>query len=395
MKTKLIATALLVAILLGGCSGEKISNENEVRPGVYMSNTPVDFPFPTSGYSVYFVGETHGNRETKLVFQTFLKNLYQQAGVRDVILEEDQAYEAEANAYVFGLADPLPHGLCLRTDILTQVREFNATLPADEKVTVHLVDVDSPFPIIYQHLKALKEQIGPAAEAIQLPHLSDVRNWSAEQKESLVNELKEASKGKPEIVNALDTIAMSFAWHALGNSMDTKQPAGPGGRAAFAPIREDVITKNIEYVLSHLNGKPVLVFFGVDHGMKTMGDPNPPVEGFKPWVQRLVESGIGVYSLSIDGLSGTGYWRGESFTYEEPGGQQYSETTQYEFEDGTPIVSLFEAHPDRGIIYVDLRAEANSTVKLPPMFVKLPASKLYDGLVFFKEFTPMENACGD
>jgi len=47
MKTRIIISILLVAFILGGCS------KAEVLPGIYMSNDPADFPFPTSGYTVY------------------------------------------------------------------------------------------------------------------------------------------------------------------------------------------------------------------------------------------------------------------------------------------------------------------------------------------------------
>ena len=74
MKTKHMTTILLVAcMILGGCSNA------EVLPGVYMSNDPADFPLSTSGYTVYIVGETHGNRETKLIFQSYLQRLYKKS----------------------------------------------------------------------------------------------------------------------------------------------------------------------------------------------------------------------------------------------------------------------------------------------------------------------------
>ena len=45
-----------------------------------MSSDPADFPFSTSGYTVYFVGEAHGNQETKMVFQAYLKNCMKSLG---------------------------------------------------------------------------------------------------------------------------------------------------------------------------------------------------------------------------------------------------------------------------------------------------------------------------
>jgi hypothetical protein len=393
MKIKLFITVLLVVILTGGCLQHNIQTENEVRPGVYMSNDPAEFSYPTSGYRVYFVGESHGNRETKLVFREYLKKLYEDAGLRDVILEEDQSYESDANAYVHGQVDQLAEGLCLRNDILNHIREFNASLPENQQVVVHLVDVDSPFPIIHKHLMELKDQIGSDADAIQVPRSSDLRNWNSQQRADLIMELQDIAANRPEILNGLDTVSLSLDWFFLGNRMDTRMPAAAGGQAFFAPIREDVITKNIEFLLNQLKDKPVLAFFGANHGMKTQGFAELPIEGFETWVERLTLSGVPVYSVTINALAGEGYWRGDTFTYEAPGEQQYEGVDGYRFGDGTTLVSLFETHPDRQILFVDLATEDNTDVQLPKSYLDIPASQLYDGLILFKEFTPMENAC--
>lgn len=379
MKTRALASVLLIVVLLGGCA-----KNIEVRPGVYMSNDPADFPFPTSGYTVYFVGETHGNHETKSVFQAYLKKLHKKAGLRDVILEEDQAYETEANAYVHGETDELPTGLCLRADILGQIREFNSNLPEGKMVTVHLVDVDSPFPAVYKHLTELYQQLGSAAQSIQFPDFSEFIMWSPEKMYELVEELKNIPTDDPDVSNELQTIYMSIEWFSLGNDMDT----GRGPRKSFFPMREEIITQNIQHLVAQLDGKPVLAFFGLFHGMKVVGTPIPPVYQFKSWIQRLVEENISIYSIAIFSTSGKSYWRGESFTY----GGDYME--EFQLSDGTSLVSLFDDLPDTKIIYTDLRTENNSTTTLPSyIFLDYPASQVYDGLIIFKEFTPMENVC--
>ncbi len=402
MKPRQLTCLLLAIFLIGGCAGEIQKDSQvaqatetptaeinrEVRPGIYMSNDPADFPFPTSGYDVYFVGETHGNPQTKQVFQAYLEKLYKEAGVRDVILEEDQVYETEANAYVQGSTDVFPHNICLRADILGQIREFNAALAAGEKVRVHLVDVDSPLPSIYQHIRDLHQPLGSAAADVSIPELSEFTNWSPKQRKDLVMELKKASAGQPAILNELETVDLSLKWYTMGNRLDENVPVG--FQKYFGPIREDVMTKNARYVLAELNGHPILVFFGGGHGMKTsdfLGD------GLTSWAQRLNDSGIKVYSLSILGASGDGFWHGQTFEYKE-GTQRYEGVDGYRFEDGASLSSWFETYPDRGILYADLRTAENAKIGLPSVYPDIPASQVYDGLVIFKEFTPMEDACG-
>lgn len=386
MKTRFMTGILLVSLILAGCSN------TEVRPGVDMSNDPADFAFPTSGYAVYIVGETHGNRETKLIFLSYLQRLYEEAGLRDVILEEDQAHESDANAYVRGETATLPARLCLRADILGQIREFNASLPTNEKVSVHLVDVDSPLGTIHKHLGELHAQLGPAGEAVHFPDLDEFRSWRSAPMYELIDELRQAAGDQPDILNGLDTVQRSLEWYYLGNRLEIGRPRG--SRQSFAPLREDVMTQNIQRVLSQLNGQPVLAFFGFNHGIKKAGDYNLPAEGFKPWAQRLVESDVSVYSLAIVGTSGNGYWHKEAFAYEVLWNQQYEGMHEYQFPDGTFLLSLFETHPELDIIHVDLQTEDNARIRLPSSYDQdIPASRVYDGLVIFREFTPMEDAC--
>lgn len=394
MKTRILTGILLVAVVMGGCIGEKVQEkefEGQISPGVYMSNDPDYFPFPTSGYTVYMVGEAHGNRETKRIFQAYLKRLYTEASLRDVILEEDQAYETDANAYVHGLTDQLHEKLCLRADILEIIRNFNAKLPVDEQVVVHLVDVDSPMSTIYKHVTELHQELGPAAESIQLPDFSDFNTWVPIQRREFVEALQGLPTSQTDIRNELHTVSLSLEWYLLGNRLDVGWPQGR--RARFAPLREEIMTKNIQFVLSQLNGNPVLAYFGGDHGMKVVASPYVPVKGFKSWTQNLIESGIDVYSLTINGLSGRGFWRGDTFEYEVDGNQQYEGVDGYRFENGTSLTSLFETYPDREILFADLLTNENANIRLPSKYYDIPASQVYDGLVIFKEFTPMDDVC--
>jgi hypothetical protein len=206
MKISALTVVLLLVIIIGACAGNTSATpeipkmtptpaeaQKEIRPGIYMSNDPADFPFPVSGYEVYIIGEAHGNRETKQLFQTYLKALYKEAGLRDVILEEHHAYESDANAFVQRRMEDLPVELCRRTDILGIIRELNAGLPENDRVIVHLVDLDSPLSVIYKHLAELHAQLGSTSETIVLPAFSDFENWSPRQVTDLLAALGNAA----------------------------------------------------------------------------------------------------------------------------------------------------------------------------------------------------------
>lgn len=278
---------VVTAFVLAGCITQESvhlpESVIEVRTGVYATNVAGDLPLPTSGYDMYVMGEWHGICEIQLLFLDYLKTLHETAGVCDIILEEDQVYERDANQYVSGVADTLCANLCLRTNILTSVREYNET------------------------------------------------------------------------------------------------PQGPY-------IREDTLTRNIQYILEELNGAPVLAFFGSGHTQKTQGYVSDYAQNFKSWTQRLAESGVTIYSVSVWGLSGNAYWR-----------WGMDQVTVYAdrmtFDDGTTLRTLFDTVPDYTVIYLDLRLDANKSFKFGEPYRDIPAQDMYDGIVIFRKVTPMEWAC--
>lgn len=377
MKQKLRIALLLIFLTLTACG------TNEIRPGVYVTDDVASLPLPTEGYRLYIVGEAHGNRETKLLFITYLKRLHAEAGIRDVILEEDQAYESVANAFVSGESDTLIPELCLRTDVLTLIREFNAAQPDGEKIKVHLVDVDSPMSTVHLHLQSLREQIGAPAEAIQIPELAEFETWKRGEMYKLIRELEAAAVDNPASLNGLETAHDSLRWYFLGNRIETGEAVGY--RALFAPIREEVITRNVQFLLESLGDKPLLAFYGSAHGIKLQADPNPPRDGFASWAQRIFESGIPVYSLDTLPLSGGYFWRGSLYPYGD--GIESSR-----LPDGANLGQLL-IEQDKSILYVDFRAEENAMSTLPSEYADIPAGQVYDGEVIFREATPMEDAC--
>lgn len=370
-------TILLTFILLLTSCGSQ-----EIRPGVYVTDDPSALPLPTSGYRIYIVGEAHGNRETKLLFISYLERLQEQAGLRDVILEEDQAYEGAANAYVLGGQTALAPELCLRHDVLTYIRDFNAAQVDDEKIKVHLVDVDSPLSAIHLHLRSLHERIGPAAGEISIPGQAEFETWSPAQMYALVDALGSVAADDASVLNGLQTIHDSIRWYWLGNRIET----GPatGNRMVFAPIREDIITNNIQFLVGN-SEVPYLVFYGSAHGMKLQADPYPPIRGFTSWAQRILESGIPVYSLDTYPMAGAYFWRGSEYPYESNGALTL-------LPDGTDLGQLLLGQ-DKTILYIDYRVGDNAASTLPTGYADIPAGQVYDGQVLFREVTPMNDAC--
>ena len=113
------------------------------------------------------VGEAHGTVEPKTLFSAYLATLHKH-GLRDVFIEEDQVYQEDARAYATWKTDVLPEGLCLRTDIIDVVRQFNRDLASEGRVRIHLVDLDSPAPAIRAHLIQLKQALGAPAASMEI-----------------------------------------------------------------------------------------------------------------------------------------------------------------------------------------------------------------------------------
>ncbi len=362
-----------------------ITDALQIRPGVFTTNEVGALPLPASGYDLYAVGETHGDRQVKLIFLAYLELLHEELGLRDVIVEEDQVYEREANAYVLGMSHTLRVDLCLRADVLKSVRAFNEQLAEEDKIRVHLVDVDSPLPAIYAHLNAARDQIGEAAHHIQIPPLNEFEGWSQNDALRLVEQLEGVAGDRGAVINALGTVRYSLHYYFAGNRIGIGPPVGS---PRYAPIREDAITRNIQHLLGTLNGAPMLALFGSSHTQKFQGVHTsiPELQDFKPWAQRLTESGVNIYSVAVWGLSGQTSWRGTTRDPDWGAGQ-------IQFSDGTTLDAVLNAAPNDRIVYADLRLEANASARFGGSFEDIPAGEIYDGFVVFRAFTPMENAC--
>jgi hypothetical protein len=198
----------------------------------------------------------------------------------------------------------------------------------------------------------------------------------------LVSALESAAAGDAYALNGLQTIHDSIKWYWLGNRVET----GPatGIRFSFAPIREDIITNNVQFLVGN-SDVSYLVFYGSAHGMKMQADPNPPRKGFTPWAQRIFESGIPVYSLDTLPLTGGYFWRGSEYSYDSLGMASH-------LPDGTDLGQLL-IEQDKNLLYIDFRVADNADSMLPSEYTDIPAGQVYDGQVIIRVATPMEDAC--
>ncbi len=357
-----------------------------LRPGVYATNQASALPLPTSGYDVYLIGEAHGEREAHLLTLNYLENLHDTAGLRDIVLERiSPAYEREVNEYTLGFSDTLPDRNFLDADILpVGVRALNETLPEDEKIRVHLVDVDIGLPAIHVHLQALQEQLGTAAERAPIPPFAEFRHWSEEEMLALVDQLTEVAGDRDATVHELASVTSSICAYFAWNRFER----GEATASEFASIREESTARNIQRLLEELEGRPVLALYGGWHAQKRQA--MDIYANAQPWTQRLTEAGIPIYSVLAKGISGHA---GSSTGYSQ---QVNRDPGQIIFADGTTLATLLDTAPGYNIVYVDLRLHSNASIRLGEELdpeirfdQDIPAGEIYDGIILFGEVTPV------
>jgi len=368
-----------------------IPHTQNLRPGVYTTNEIDALPLPTSGYELYVVGEPHAEREAHQLVFSYLKTLYETAGMRDIILEQiSPAYERDVNAYVLGHDDIVSPKWSFVADVVIDVRMFNDTLPDSEKVRFHLVDIDPDFADMYTHLQVLREELGAAAMGIDMPSLSEFRTWDEAEMLALVDQMAYVSQGRPGIISELTTVEDSIrsyvAWQRFGMKEISESEF-----IEQLSIREERIAQNTQNLLAKLDGAPVLALYGGWHAQKhpamivPLGSFSSPVfMEIQSWVQRLAESGVSIYSVLAWGISGEAKVKGSYLQ------QVDRDPHQMRFSDGITLGDVFDANPQHSIVYVDLRLGTNSTLRLGDDFQDVPAGEIYDGIILFREVSPVE-----
>ena len=275
--------------------------------------------------------------------------------------------------------------------MIVGVRILNDTLPDGEKVRVRVVDINANFSDVYAHLQVLLEELGTGTTSVDLPSWGEFRNWDEAQTLALVAQMADAARDRPGITRELITVHDSirsctawqrFGWGEIGESELLEQMS----------IRENTIAQNTQYLLAELDGAPVLALYGGWHVQKhpaaiiTWGGftQSTTMAGNPPWVQRLAESGVSIYSVFAEGISGEAQMAGSIPQRIE------REPHQMHFSDGTTMGDLFDSAPEHSIVYVDLQLGTNGTLRLGDEFQDVPAGEIYDGIMLFREASPVE-----
>ena len=351
----------------------------EVRPGVYVANDPAALPLPTEGYDIYVIGERHGIHEIHQLFLEYLKMLHSEIGLRDIILEASLYGEEAVNEYVYEHSNTLPRDYRLSMEeILSPLREFNASLPEDKKIRIHFVDADNWIMPIHQHLKSIQEMIGAPARNIDILLLEEFEKWTEDEMLGLVDRLMKVAESD----------AVLYELHIVECSV--QRLFATSGKAI---IRESIIAENIQYVLKELGGTPVIALYGAGHVLKrrTLAAHS----GFhckQTWVERLIEMGISVCPIRVTAVSGE-QWNYYSSTKSTT---IHRNSEQILFPDGSTLGDIFDENSEYNIVYIDLRIKENETVKaqftvggvLGCIEDNVPLIEAFDGLVVFGRVTP-------
>lgn len=354
------------------------SQISKLPPGFFAINNPGSLPLPTSGYRIYLMGEAHGHRENEVIFLSYLSHLYKDAGLRDVVLEEDQVYDEEAQAFVQGRRNDLPEGLCLRANILEGLRKFNLSLSLPQQIRVHLVDIDSPAQAIRQHILHLMKRVGKTAEDLKFP---GEQNFNSAGMSLFIEQLRSLTSDT-KILSELRTVKQSLLAYDDGFRVHTGDVEGN----SLHPDREEAITENILDLLKTVAVKtPVLGLYGEMHirkGMVTLH--NPPIwDHFThvPMASRLEKAGIKVYRFNCYPLSGSFHWRWGLVE------MRTDKTEQFRLGSGDTLPNIFKRVPDCRFLYVDF----SSGVKMLQGVEEF--SRLFDSCLFIRKATPIESRC--
>ena len=353
-----------------------------VRPGIYIAESTSMLPLPTDGYRLFVIGEIHGIYEVRKLTIEYLQLLHESIGLRDLILELGPAFEGSANDYINEETNTLVPSLCLYADILEGVRSLNQSYSKNERIRVHFVDVDYPLSAIYSHIRNIKERLGNTGEALVIPPLVEFLDWPESEMLALVDSIANApGPVSIAITMELKTIRDSIRWYFLVvPSGDVLLSPPPEARA----IREARIAQNIQNTLNDLGNAPVLALCGAGHAQKTLGTQE---FGQEPWAQRLSESGVPIHAIFATGMYGTAFWRGKTSHW-----GTHQDQILLPPPDGISLEVVLDEAPNYHVVYIDLRLDTTASILLPWQSDQ-KAGKLYDGIILFKEMSPMENAC--
>lgn len=350
-------------------------------------------PLPLVGYDLYILGEPHGIHELHTFTLAFLERLHRYSAVRDLILEEDQVFEREAQAYVSGGSSVIPPGACLSGDLLDGVRQLNEGLAQEDQIRVHFVDLDSTIHNVHKHMQILVQALGERGEGIPIPPLQEFNTWTYEEQLDLAQALA-AVGDQGHLMREIETVRASLLWLANGNGIPAEDPLGIELPVTLIPgsqwVREETITRNILDLVESGQARPALVSYGAWHVQKFPALPFfnevSPFDNY-PLVQRLGDAGIPLYSLALYAEQGTSSVRGQIAEI-----TPWVDPSQIYLGDMRLSWLLEQAAPNNQL-FVDFRVEPNASTILGTRFGLVRAGRVFDGLLLFRQVSAMKDFC--
>jgi hypothetical protein len=356
----------LAAGLLGG-----IAVAAGIRPGVWSASESSEIPLPASGYQAYLVGETHGLERNEPFQLQYLERLRRTSGLRDVAIEEDSVYEAEAQAFIRGEGEALPPELCLRAGVLNGLRRINQRLRAEEQIRVHLIDIDSPASAIASHLRAVQRNLN--ANNVKVPEASNIG------RDGLAAIAKFRQQPRSESIRSeLRTIALSIVAYREGLEVGLGEPKG----SPYLESREEAVAANLIDLIQTGRAPSILVLYGADHVSRTLRKDGGPERNqpFQPMALRLRNAGIRAFSAVTLPLAGELRWRGRHMELPWT-------AADGRLSSGETFQQLLAAYPKAEYFYIDASRERSS---LPSQDI----SRMdVDAFVLFRSSPAMTDRC--
>jgi hypothetical protein len=369
-RTRRIAWIAAVLFLIGSIESRSIAQQ--IRPGVWAGTQLQALPLPNDGFQVYFVGELHGIQQNAEFQVQYLAQLNKTAHLRDLAIEEKSVYEDRAQTYIDGKSSDLPAQLCLRTSLLRAIRQLNASLKQDERIRIHLLDIDSPPGTIREHLVNIQSRT-PAASKVDIPEADKIgQDGLASVMHLRQFPLDQRSQSE------LRTVEHSIRAYQLGFEAGT----GPAKGSPYLEDREQAMTDNLLDIIRSSPARSVLVLCGADHASRAVlkdggPDRNQP---FAPMALRLQRSGIKIYSVATFPLAGSSFWRGShrDLLWQPADGHLAS---------GETMDKLLAAAPQAKFFYID---KSQESARLPSQDI---SNFIVDAFLLFPSASAMKDEC--
>ena len=349
----------------------------EIHEGLHLYPS-LDIKFQIKADNdIIFLGEQHGDKESKIILKQLILYMCNEYGLRDIAIEEDAAFSEHANDYINGKIDNLRTELTLRKDVLDTIKELNEYYE-NSMFKVHLIDVDSPKSTIDEHLSNIADN-----NTLNELNISGIGEEyvSIEKTFQLIERLKnmELEEDMRSELNSLED-SLYLYQHLF---VVTEEKVRIPNRVSQAPIKEAVITRNIASIKESIGRKPLLVFSGGAHAMKS--NQIVSINYVIPSAEQLTDLGYKVYSIFCCRLSGEYNWRGRKKEIEY-------DLENIVFHNGITLKTILSEYEKYKLVQIDLNQPRNVGLDLLKLGFKPGKSHLvFDEIIFIDNATPMEH----